>query len=541
MSKSTYPNWINIYHEEIERGNILVSKKMHQQIERVKYMQENYKYDAKKVQMKIEFTENLCCHYKGKMARQPFKLSLYQKYIRAVMFGFVDEDGNRITKEVMILMARKNGKTTDMASLALSCLMFDFEDAPEIYSVATKKDQAKFLYNDAYNMVQMSKDLNKEITKRRTDLECNFNKGKLEPLANDSNSLDGLNIHVAIFDELHAYKDQNIIDVVQSSQGAREQPLMIFISTNGTTRGKVFDNRYEYYSKILNGDIIDYSVQPFIFEQDNLEEINDPETWEKSNPNIGVSISMKYLIDQLKKANDDPVQKTGVLTKNFNFPQNETSAFFEEEECRVNPYNEDVLYNSSGVMGLDMAYTTDITVLTYLTWNDKGEEYIKQWFFMADGVTDKNSKTDNVRYREYEDQGVVIVDGERTSQLGILEHIKQVVQEYNIKILKIGVDPYRADVILETLREEYYKEFAIAVNNSYTRANTPIIYEMKQMLKLKQIYFNSKLTSLHLAGTMADIKKDDSINLVKLNRNNRIDGTVSLLYAKKAKQLFLIE
>jgi phage terminase large subunit-like protein len=540
MSKSIFPNWINIYHEKVDSGEVLVSNKMKQQIERVKYMQENYIYDEKKANMKIDFIEKLCCHYKGDMARKPLLLSLWQKYILAVTFGFVDEEGYRIVKEVAIVVARKNGKTTFMAGVGLSCLMFDKEEAPEIYSVATKKDQAKLLYTDAYQMVQMSEDLNNEIRKRRTDLECTFNNGKMEPLANDSNSLDGLNIHLAVFDELHAYKDQNIIDVVQSSQGSRKQPLIVFITTNGTTRGKVFDDRYDYYSRILSDTIEDYSVQPFIFEQDDLKEINDPETWVKSNPNMDISVSKNYLAQQLKKANDDPKQRVGVLTKNFNFPQNETTAFFTELQCRINTFDENLLHGSTGVMGLDMAYTGDITVLTYLTWQGD-KEYIKQWFIIPEGTVEEKSKTDKINYRELEDQGIIIFPGDRTNQIDVINFILEKLTELNIRVLKFGIDPYHAEHILTTFRSEYGDETVIAIHNSYTKKNTPTIYETRAMLENKEIFFNSKLTSLHLAGCMMNEKKDDSITLEKLHRYHRIDGAWSLIYARRAKIILLTE
>jgi phage terminase large subunit-like protein len=511
---------------------------MHKQIARVKYMQENFIYDEKKANMKIDFIENLCCHYKGDMARKPLLLSLWQKYIISVVFGFVDEDGYRIVKESAIIVARKNGKTTFMGGVGLSCLMFDKEEAPEIYSVATKKDQAKLLYNDAYQMVQMSEELNQEIRKRRTDLECKFNNGKMEPLANDSNSLDGLNIHLAVFDELHAYKDQNIIDVVQSSQGSRKQPLIIFITTNGTTRGKVFDDRYEYYSRILDGVLEDWTVQPFIFEQDDIKEINDPTTWIKSNPNMDISISKQYLAQQLKKANDDPKQKVGVLTKNFNFPQNETTAFFTEYQCKVNAYAEELLIGTKGVFGLDMAYTGDLTVITYLTWIDN-KEYIKQWFILPEGTVEEKSKTDKLQYRNLEEQDVVIFPGNRTNQIDVINFIVDKVKELKIVILKMGIDPYHAEHILTTFREEYGDDYAVAVHNAYTKKNTPTIYETQRMLQDKELYFNSRMTSLHLAGCMSKEKADDSITLEKLHRYHRIDGAWSLIYARKAKELLL--
>lgn len=536
-------DYIQEYRKLYNNGDIKISKKSVQQLERVEaqILNGEVNYSLKHAHHCINWIEKYCKHYKGKFAGKPVILEPWQKYILSVVFGFLDwETDCRITREFFILVARKNGKTTLMAAVALYLLIGDLEAGPEIYSVATKKEQAKILYQDAYKMVQYSPELSSVIKKRRSDMECTFNDGMLAPLASDSNSLDGLNVHAALFDELHAYKDQNIIDVMLSAIGTRAQPMLGFITTNGIVRGKVFDSRYEYYKNIVSGVIEDITIHPFFYELDDVDtELADPNMWEKCNPNMDVSIGKKYLADQLKRAKDDPAQKGGVLTKNFNIPQTSATAYLTADECETNEYDENDLHTTSGVIGLDMSQKIDLTVITYLTKCEDDSFMIKQWYFKGEELVDEHSKIDKVNYRLYSE--VELLPGSTVEQSVIYRKIEEIVETYNLEILKFGVDPYRADHILNTLRENYYQEYAVAVSNQYRKAITRTIYKLKDLLRQRKIKFNSKLTSLHLASCQLDVDKHDLCNLIKINKTARIDASISLVYALKAYELYLVD
>lgn len=534
-------DYIKEYRKLYTNGDIRLCEKSIRQLDRVEYMiDENIvNYSLTHAHHCINWIEKYCKHYVGKFAGKPFLLSPWQKYIISVVFGFLDpKTGYRITRDAFVLIARKNGKTTFAAAISLYLLIADQESAPEVYSIATKKEQAKILYEDSYKMVQYSSQLSSVIKRRRTDLECTFNDGKQSPLANDSNTLDGLNPHGAMFDELHAYVTQDIIDVIQSGIGARLQPLMFFITTNGHVRGKVFDNRYKYYEDVLYGRVEDWSIQPFFYELDDEDELSNPDMWEKCNPNINISLDEKYLKDQIKRAQDDPAQKIGVLTKNFNLPQTGQNSFLSAEECEINTFDEELLRGTNGVIGLDMSYKIDLTVVTYLTKIDD-KFYVKQWFFKGKDLVDEHSRVDKVNYRSYDE--VVLLNGSTIEQKEILDFIYEIVEKYELTILKFGIDPYRADYILNTLRDAYYKEYAVAVSNQYRKAITRTIYKMKDLLSTRSIKFNSPLTSLHLASCQVDVDKQDLLNIVKIQQNARIDGAISLLYALKAYELYMMD
>ena len=542
MFKKDTTDYIKTYHDEVERGNIVVSKKIQQQIDRVKGILENeaYIFDVALANKPINFANLFCKHFEGKFAGKPMEFELWQKYIISVMYGIIYKDTKlRVSRQAMVLVGRKNGKSTMIAVLALYNLIADGENAPQVYTIANKLQQANVIFNQCNRMVQMHPKISEMLTKRRTDIEFKAMNGVLSPLASDSNKLDGLNPSFSAFDELHAFKDQNLISVIQSGQGAREQPLMFMITTNGNTRGKVFDHRYQYFTDILNGDVNDDSVQPFLFELDNSEEINMPEAWIKANPNLGVSLSIPYIKDQVKIAKDDPIQINDVLCKHFNLAVASSAVFFTNEECQANKYDEEkYLLGSTGVLGIDMSYTSDFTAVTYLTEAEDGKVYSKVWLFKPEELLTEHSLVDKLDYNYFKKIGAIeTLKGSRIEQRQIIEFIATVVDKLDLSILKVGVDPYHAEGILDYYRDNYYPDFAVAVHNGYFKAVTPTIYKLKNLLVDHLLFFNNELLTIHLAGCVAEEKKDGTITLHKVKSRHRIDGAWSTIYALKALEL----
>ena len=249
-----------------------------------------YVFDEKKGNKPIVFIEKYCRHSKGKWAGQPVKLELFQKAFIQALFGFVDKDtGIRKYKKGALFIGRKNGKSTMDSGLANFMLTKDGEGGAEVYSVATKKDQAKVVWDEAKRMIKKSPALNKRIRCLVGGIFYDETESFLKALASDSNSLDGLNAHFVICDEVHAWKDKNLLDVMYDSMSAREQPMLLETSTMGTVRESVFDNEYEYFSEIIAGyegksNVVDETVLPVIYELDNHNEWQDEKKWYKANP-----------------------------------------------------------------------------------------------------------------------------------------------------------------------------------------------------------------------------------------------------------------
>lgn len=239
----------------------------------------------------IKFIEKFCKHSKGKWAGKPVELELFQKAFIEALYGFVDEDTDlRKYKKAIFYIGRKNGKSTLDSGLANFMLTKDGEGGAEIYTVAVKKDQAKVVWDEAKRMIKKSPVLNKRIKCLVTGIFYDATDSYLKALASDSNSLDGLNAHCVICDEVHAWKDKNLMDVMYDSMSAREQPLLIETSTMGTVRESVFDSEYEYCADIIRGylgesDVVDETILPIIYELDNpMLEWQDEECWYKANP-----------------------------------------------------------------------------------------------------------------------------------------------------------------------------------------------------------------------------------------------------------------
>lgn len=233
----------------------------------------------------IKFIELFCKHSKGKWAGKPVELELWQKAFVEALFGFVDEETKlRKYKKAVLFVGRKNGKSTLASGIALYMLTKDGEDGSEVYAVATKKDQAKIVWEESKRMIKKSPELNELCKCRINGIFYDETESIYKALASDSDSLDGLNSHCVLADEVHAWKDKNLQDVMFDSMSAREQPLFIEFSTMGKVRENVFDNEYEYVSNILNNKITDETILPVVYELDKVDEWQDEIAWYKANP-----------------------------------------------------------------------------------------------------------------------------------------------------------------------------------------------------------------------------------------------------------------
>ncbi|GIW49196.1 MAG: hypothetical protein KatS3mg079_672 [Caloramator sp.] len=255
-------NWILEYWKEIEQGNIIVSQKVYKVYKRlvdeINSPKGEWIFDEEKANRAIDFIEKFCKQSKGEWIGKPVQLQLFQKAYISALFGYVHKKtGLRRFKETLFLVARKNGKSTLLSGIALYMLIADGEGGAEIYSVATKKDQARIVFTEAVNMVKQSPYLSKHLKKRKSDIYFPLTFSKFEPLSSDSNSLDGLNSHCVIIDELHAIKDRNLYEVMKQSMSARQQPLLVMITTSGTVRECIYDDMYDYACKVADGVVED--------------------------------------------------------------------------------------------------------------------------------------------------------------------------------------------------------------------------------------------------------------------------------------------
>ena len=211
-----------------------------------------YIFDEKKALRPIHFIERYCKQSKAKWAGKNIKLELWQKAFIEAAFGFIDKDtGFRKYNKVALYVARKNGKSTLVSGLSNYMLTKDHEGGAEIYALANTRDQAKIVWKESARMIKKSPALNKRIRCLVSEICYDATDSIFKPLASDSDNLDGLNAHFVAADEVHAWKDANLIDVTYDSMSARTQPMFLEVSTMGTVRQGAFDREYDYFSKLI--------------------------------------------------------------------------------------------------------------------------------------------------------------------------------------------------------------------------------------------------------------------------------------------------
>lgn len=415
-----------------------------------------WRYDPERALRPVNFIERYCCLPEGRPGRK-IVLELFQLFVFELLFGFVDDNGLRQFHECMWVVARKNGKTSLSAALALYMLMADGEGAPQCYSAATSKDQASLLYGSMLRMVAQSPALSKRLHKgiipaRNQDgLQYRRNGGYFTPLSSQTRNLDGLNVHFAAIDEMAAITNRDTYDLIKQATPAREQPLVIEITTNGFERDNLFDDQYDYASRILDGKAVDDTFLPVIYELDSRAEWTDEAKWIKANPGLGPIKKVEALRGYVNKAKQDPSFLPTVMTKDFNIPENKASAWLRFEEA-VN--REEFDYREMGfrycIVGYDASDTIDLTAAQALMMRPGDERmYEMSMYWIPEAQLEKHLKSglrknrDNVPYQRWIDDGLVrVVPGNTIDHRVVFEWMQQLRDEFDIYPFAMGYDPW---------------------------------------------------------------------------------------------------
>lgn len=297
----------------------------------------DWHFDIEAAERPVNFIERFCKVPSGRLGT-PLVLEEYEKAWIEAIFGFVDDNGLRRYQEALINVARKNGKTTLVAAIELYMLVADGEGSPQVYNTATNLDQATLGFNAAWKMVRQSKEIAAHVQKKTGQLYCDMNFGYIMPLASNTTTLDGLDVHCGVLDEIHAMKDRDIYDLIKQGTGAREQPLILQITTNGFVRNSIYDSQIEYAQGWLDRKIDDDRFIAFLYKLDDREEWTDEKCWKKANPGLGTVKQIDYLRNQVKKARQDSTYRPTVMTKDFNMPENAAVAWLDFAEA-VNEFH----------------------------------------------------------------------------------------------------------------------------------------------------------------------------------------------------------
>lgn len=540
-------NYIREYVELIKRGKIKTSARVRKVyirlLKEIDRPPKNLKYyfDEETGERPISFIETFCKQSQGDLGA-PLELELFQRAYIQALFGFLDkETGYRRFRETMFLVGRKNGKTTLMAGIALYLLTADYEGAAEIYSVATKKDQARKALTEAVNMIKQSPELRALLKKRRNDVYFAATSSKFEALASDSNTLDGLNSHGVIIDELHAIRDRNLYEVMKQSTSSRRQPLIVMITTAGTVRECIFDDMYEYACRVADGEEVDEAFLPILYELDERSEWLDPKMWIKANPGLGKIKQVETLRSFVERAKKNPADRAGVLCKDFNVRENDSMAWLPFDVIN-NEATFDLadVYDTYAIGGCDLSSTTDLTCATLLIRkpNDK-TVYVLQHYFLPqariDELADKKQRSgghsnDEAPYKLWAERGLLTAcQGARVNYSDVTAWFVQMRERYKIDCWKCGYDRALAGYWVDEMTANGFTMDKV-IQGTYTFSQP--MRELGAALQDKLVnYNNNPVLKWCLSNTGKKEQGLNNIMPVKISEKRRIDGMVSLLNA----------
>ena len=538
-------NYIEQYAAAIERGDIVTSDKVKRLYRHlVKKLQDTggrYVFDEGKAKYVIEFIERFCKHSKGKWAGKPVLLELWQKAILSALFGFVDRNtGKRQYRELLLIVARKNGKSTLAAAIGVYLLVADKEPGPEIYSAATKRDQAKIIWSESVNMIRHSPALNKRCKCLVSKIRCNFNGGMFAPLASDTNNQDGLNIHGALIDELHAIKDKNAYDVLVDGMSAREQPICIITSTAGTVRDNIFDLKYDEGAKIVAGygdpeGYHDETILPVMYELDKREEWVKPENWVKANPALGTVKDVEQLKVKVERAKANSIYVKNLLCKDFNVRETASAAFFTFEQLNNEAtFDLDALHPRYAIGGVDLSATTDLTCASIL-FRVAGDEtiYVKSMYWIPEDLMEKHIREDKVPYDIWQKRGFVRTSpGNSIDYRLLVEWFEEMRTEHDVYLYRVGYDSWSAKYFVQNMVDVFGEAIMVPVIQGKKTLSGPM-KSLGALLEGKKVnYGNNPVTKWCMANVCVDVDRNGNIQPTKgISPKKRIDGFAAMLDA----------
>lgn len=529
-------NYITEYYEKIQSGEIITSKRVQKLYEKLVYDIEHpneYHFDLIKANKPIEFIERFCRNSKGEWIGKPVRLELFQKAFIQALFGFVDNDGARRFKEVFFYVARKNGKSTLLSTIMLYMLVADGEGGAEVVSAATKKEQSSIVFKEALNMISQSEYLRKHLKKRKTDIYFPATFGTMNALSSDSNTLDGLNVHLAVIDELHAIKDRNLYEVLKQGMSARRQPILCMITTAGTVRENIFDDIYEYSTKVVDGLITNERYLSVIYELDDRSEWTEPASWMKANPALGTIKKLNDIQEKVERAKSSPKDLSGILTKDFNIRETVAGTWLTFDDLNnTEIFNIENFKGSYAIGGIDLSSTTDLTCATILLMRQGDEtKYVMQKYFIAEELAQKKIQEDRVPYDIWNKQGLVeFTEGHRVDYNRVTQWFLNIVQQHNIRPLWIGYDKWNAQYFTEQMQSHGFE--MVVVRQGYQTLSNPMKEMQVDLIEKKINYNNNPILKWNLSNVAVKSDENGNIRPVKnVSEKMRIDGAVSLLIA----------
>lgn len=538
------------YYNQIRDGKVIVSKKIQRIYQKLAEDLSGstgadgtmYHYSPSRANHILEFAENYCRHSKGKLGGQLVVLELWEKAMLAAMFGFIDGEGRRRYREVVLIVAKKNGKSLISSIVGLYLQVGDGEPGAEVYAVATKKDQAKIIWGEAKRMVNKSPELRKLIKPLVGEMDCAANESVFKPLASDTDTLDGLNVHGALMDEVHQWRDgMALYDIIADGTTAREQPMTLITTTAGVVREDIYDNKYEYAAKVIIGyddpdaGIVDDHFLPFIYELDAREEWEDERCWPKANPGLGTIKNIRQLRDKVRKAQQSPDLQRNLLCKEFNIRETSGGSWLSFDDINnETAFDVAELRPRYGVGGADLSSTDDLTAACVIFMlPDCSDIYVIPMFWIPADLVERHINEDKVRYDIWIDKGWVrTCPGNRINPDVVREWFLEVQSKYDIYLNLVGYDSWSAELWVNEMKRSFGDSTMRPVIQGKKTLSNPMKMLAKDLQAHKIIYNNNGVLKWCMANTCVDEDRNGNIQPIKSRKpTQRIDGLAALLDA----------
>lgn len=553
MTAADY-NYIVEYQQRLVGGQDIAGQEVHEVLAIIAedLQQGAYIYDPKKAHKAVTFIEKYCRHSKGR--RGLLKLEPWQKAIVAAIFGLVDEGGLRFYREVLIVVARKNGKSLLAAAISAYMAYIDDEYGGEIYFLATKKDQTKHVWTQLVQIVKKEPALAKrtapDLLSDRAprfvqELYIEKTNTQLTPLVFNPDTSDGFNFSLAVNDEVHAWpgnRGLRMYSVMKSGMGARKQPILLSITTAGSENEGIYDNLIKRSTDFLNHDSAERRLLPWLFRIDDPDKWDDIEEVKKANPNIGVSVPVQYFIDEIALAKEDLNSRREMLMKYCNVKQSQVVAWIDNrllEEC-VNKLTLDDFRGCYGVGGIDLSQTVDLTAASAVIERD-GILYTFCHFFMPKERFEKAIIDDNAPYDIYLKQGLLTLSGDNAvNYRDVYDWFTMIHNKHKIYLLKIGYDRQMARYLVDDLAG-----YGFHMDDVFQGDNlAPIIRELQGTIRDGGFIIaeNNHLLKAHFLNVALKHNLERrSFRAVKIQQRKRIDGFVAAICALTVRHKYMGE
>jgi phage terminase large subunit-like protein len=493
-----------------------------------------YYFDPVEGMRHVEFF-TLLRHYKGRQfAGKTFSLAPWQAWIVYVFFGWMSESGLRRFDTMYVEVAKKQGKTSLMAGLALDHLLMGDEAAPEIYCCAKARHQSRIALDETRGIAQHSPDIRRHLKIGQHGITNPKNGGKMLALSSDHSSLDGLNPSMLIFDETHSYNSWDMFDTLTSGSVARMSAITAMITTAGANRmGPGYQYR-DLVIKVLEGMVKQENLFGIIYTLDEGDDWKDPEVWEKSMPSLGLTVQKEAIKKRVEAAKNDASQVNGTLTKTFNIWVSAVNSWLSDDDwmkCDMGKVPDEVLRDAPCYVGLDLAYRSDLNALALLF--DIGDRFVLRCHFWATETEIKRHEDVFDFWQWVNDGYMKIHPGDIIDSVALAKDMAQILNLY--KVQRIGFDPALFDQVYQQLLTLGISEKLFDKVIQGTLSFTPAVQLFEITVKQQKVnHEGNPVLRWNVANTVLFQDSKGLIKLIKEFRENKIDGTVAAAMAFEA-------